>query len=161
MNPWLFSFLVSLVLLVLLINFEQIKMNLYGGIISAFFMQIETILAEKLGLFEYNLVSLNMPDIFLFSDTVNIFFTGIAFNMGILAAAFHPRKMGFQLIHGFLWSLFLVGFNVLADAFGLVDYIRFKPFFVVRQFLLFLFLAWMKNNFDLAGHRINSAERGE
>jgi len=90
MNPWLFSFLVSLVLLVLLINFEQIKMNLYGGIILAFFMQIETILAEKLGLFEYNLVSLNMPDIFLFSDTVNIFFTGIAFNMEYWRLHFTP-----------------------------------------------------------------------
>ena len=84
MNPWLFTFLVSLILLVLLIDRKQITENIYGGILSAIFMQAESILATNLELFKYNLVPLNMPDFRLFSNTINIFFTGIAFNMGIL-----------------------------------------------------------------------------
>jgi len=159
MNPWLFSFLVSFVLMLLLINFRQFQMNLYGGIISAVFMQAESLLAENLGLFEYNFVTLNMPGILLFSDRVNIFFTGIAFCMGVLASAFHPRKMIYQLVHALMWSLFLIGFNVLAAQFDLVDYIRFKPYFVVRQFLLFLFFAWIRNNFALS--ELKSVKRGE
>jgi len=147
MNPWLFSFLVSFVLLVLLADWKQMNKNVYAGILSAAFMQAETLLAAKLGLFEYNLVSENLPDMFLVSNSVNIFLTGIAFNMGILIAGFHPGKMGCQLLASLGWALFLIAFNYMLDIFGLVNYLRFKPYFVVRQFLLFLFLAWIKNNF--------------
>ncbi|HEY8422868.1 MAG TPA: hypothetical protein VIL05_14185 [Thermoclostridium sp.] len=147
MNPWLFSFLASVLLFILLADWKQVNINLYGGILSAVFIQAETILAANLGLFEYNLVSLNMPDIFLVSNPVNIFLTGIAFSMGILIVQFYPRKMGYQLLSALVWTLFLTGFNFLLDTFGLVNYLRFKPYFVVRQLLLFLFLAWIKNNF--------------
>lgn len=147
MNPWLFSFLASVLLFILLADWKQVNINLYGGILSAVFIQAETILAANLGLFEYNLVSLNMPDIFLVSNPVNIFLTGIAFSMGILIVQFYPRKMGYQLLSAQIWTLFLTGFNFLLDTFGLVNYLRFKPYFVVRQLLLFLFLAWIKNNF--------------
>lgn len=147
MNPWLYSFLVSFALLILLADWKQIKTNICGGILSAIFIQAETILAAKLELFKYNLVPMNMPDIFMFSDKLNIFLTGIAFNMGILVIQFHPRKIGCQLAVALVWALFLTGFNFLLDAFGLIDYLRFRPYFVVRQLMLFLYLAWIKNNF--------------
>lgn len=156
MNPWLFTFLVSLALLLLTGRKQMIK-HLYGGILSAFFIQAESILATSLGLFEYNLVPLNLPDIFLFSDTLNIFLTGVSFNTGIIIASFHPRKMGFQLLHALAWTIFLICFNCLGAGFNLIYYHRFKPYFVIRQFLLFLFLAWVKNNFVLK----NTVQSGE
>lgn len=151
MNPWLFSFLVSLVLVILLMDLQRLKTNVYGGILSALFMQAENIISTDLELLEYSFVPLNMPDIYLFSNELNVFLTGIAFNMGILIARFHPRKTGYQLLHAFIWALFLIVFNLTAEAFGLINYIRFKPYFVVRQFLLFLFIAWIRNNFFIGG----------
>lgn len=146
MNQWLFCFLVSFILLILLADWKHITRNIYGGILSAFFMQVESILAAELELFKYNLVQTSMPDVFLFSNTLNIFLTGLAFNIGILIVQFQPRKMTHQLVYALVWSLFLIGFNYIIDAFGLVNYLRFKPYFVVRQFLLFLFLSWIRNN---------------
>lgn len=147
MNPWFFSFLVSIALLLLLADLRQIPKNLYGGILSAVFMQAETVLASGLELFEYNSVSLYMPDMFLFSNKLNIFLTGIAFSIGILIVQNQPRKMGCQLADAAVWALFLAAFNYLALAFNLINFIRFKPYFVIRQFLLFLFFGWIKNNF--------------
>lgn len=152
MNPWLYSFLVTFILLLLFIDWKQINKNIYGGIVSALFIQTDSILGTKLGLFKFHLVPLNMPDIFLFSNTLNIFYTGIAFNIGIIMVQLQPRKLGYQLINALIWVLFLMLFYILIDKFSLIDYLKFKPYFIVRQFMLFLFLAWIKNSFILKNY---------
>ncbi len=147
MNPWLFSFIISVVLLVTLIDWKEIATNVHGGIISAIFMFFDVALGDKHNLFEYRQVGLNLPQWILFSDGFNIFFVGIAFGMGVLILQFLPARPGWQLIYVLVWGLFLFAFLYLSKSFHLFITINFKSFFVVRQVLLFLFLAWFKDDY--------------
>lgn len=144
MNPWLFSFFISFIIFLALIDWKHISTNIYGGILSAIYMFIDVFLANILGLFKYNGVNWGLPKFILFSDLTNIFFVGISFNIGVILLQLLPQKLGFQFIYAFIWTLFLLLFLFILKEFSLVTYIHFKVHFVIRYLLFFLCLAWFK-----------------
>lgn len=144
MNPWLFSFLTSALLLTSLIDWRQVPVNIHGGVLSAVFMLADTVLGDKMGLFSYAYVGLNLPKTALFSDSLNIFLAAMAFNIGILIMQLTPQRLVLQFINAVVFGLFLFLFLRLAKSFDLYIIQNFSVFFVVRQMLLFLFLAWFK-----------------
>ncbi|NLN64163.1 MAG: hypothetical protein GX144_01915 [Clostridiaceae bacterium] len=153
MNPWLFSYMVSLMLLILLIDWKQISVNLVGGTLSAVFMLADVFLGNKYGLFTFKYVGLHLPDWNLFSDRFNVFFVGLAFNIGILIMQLLPKKMEWQLIYSVIWGFFLYLFLYLANVFDLYILTKFRVGLVLRQVLFFLFLGWIKT-FHLTKGRV-------
>lgn len=153
MNPWLFSFLISVVLLLTLVRWNELSTNIHGGIISAVYMFADVTLGDWLNLFEYRYVDLNLPQWPLFSDRFNIFLVGMAFIIGILLLQFLPARPGWQLIYLVVWDLFLLVFLLLSQGFNLYITTNFRAFMVVRQLLLFCFLAWFKDHYLARGKR--------
>lgn len=145
MNPWLFSFLISVVLLLLLARWKEISVNIHGGILSAIYMFVDVTIGDRLNLFEYRYVGLNLPQWPLFSDRTNVFLVGIAFNIGILILQFLPARPGWQMVYLVVWDLLLLAFLYLSGFFNLFISINLKPFLMVRQLLFFFFIAWFKD----------------
>ncbi|MGI6778453.1 MAG: hypothetical protein ACOX7R_10695 [Acetivibrionales bacterium] len=144
MNPWLFSFIVSFILLIVLFNRRELSINICGGIICAVYMLIDNFFAYSFELFKYNNVDLGMPGSVLFSDFINIFFIGIAFNMGIIFFQLLPERMSLQFLFALVLTIFFGLFKYILMSFGLINYINFRVYFVLRLLLLFLTLAWFK-----------------
>ncbi len=157
MNPWLFSFLISVVLLLTLVQWKAISTNIHGGILSAIYMFVDVTMGDRLNLFEYRYVGLNLPQWQLFSDSTNVFLVGIAFNIGILILQFLPARPGWQLIYLVIWDGLLVVFLHLLSSFNLFISINLKPYLMVRQLLFFFFLAWFKDFYLARGKRIAAA----
>lgn len=146
MNPWLFSFLISIVLLVLLINWNHFSVNIYGGLISAFFMIMQNLIVHSTGLWEYHQASLFANKV-IFSNYLNVFIIGIAFSMGTLFFQFLPKNLYIQLIHAFMWTLLFILFKYLASQYNLITYYHFNNLTNTHVLVFFLSLAWFKNTF--------------
>lgn len=147
MNPWLYTYVISLILFFLIADWRKVSINLYGGLLSAVYMLIDTFLANRLELFKYHNVGLNMPESILFSASVNIFSIGLAFNIGFIFSQLLPQKLGLQFIYSLIWTLFHLLFKLILKEFDLVSFIHFRVYFILRFLMFFLTIAWFKTFF--------------
>ena len=47
MNPWLYAFLISLVILLILLDRKRLSANIYGGVIAASYKLVQNLLAKN------------------------------------------------------------------------------------------------------------------
>ena len=95
MNPWLFVFLVSVVIFILLIDRKTFKVNMLAGLICVLYIFVTNIVAFNENLWVYSKVGQGLPHIFIFINNINIFLLGAIFFMGILFVQFLPQKSDF------------------------------------------------------------------
>lgn len=147
MNPHLYTFIISLLLLLLLIDLKKLHINIYGGIIAALYKVLHNVLAYDLNLWKHHKVNLYLPDSIFFSDSMNVFIIGIAFTMGILFLQYLPQNLSLQFLHAFLWTSFYVLLKYLCVKYNILTYMNFRLYMSSHILIFLLSLAWFKNNF--------------
>lgn len=151
MNPWIYVFLISLVILLMLLDRKGLSVNIYGGLIAASYKLVQNLLAKELELWEFYGVNWNLPPLGLFSDRLNIFTVGIAFTMGVLFLQFLPGNLYLQLVHSVIWTLLFVLFKYIMTVFDLLTYTNFSIVMSSHVLLFMLSLAWFKTYFLKSG----------
>jgi hypothetical protein len=142
-----YAYFISLLLLLIFVDREKLHINVYGGIIAAIYMTILNLIVSKLDFWQYNNVYSYLPSGLYFLEHINIFMIGIAFNMGILFLQLMPQNIYLQLGHALVWAFFYILLKYIFVWFGLMTYIKIKPYAASHVLLFLLSLAWFKANF--------------
>lgn len=143
-KPWIFAIIISFILFLLLVDWKQLAVNIYGGAIAGFFKLVEGLIAKNVELWKHQGVNLNMHDSIIFSESINIFSVSIALTLGIIFLQYLPRKLGLQFIYSFTWVLFYALFTFILKEYNMLIYIHFRFYMVTHVLLFFLSLAWFK-----------------
>lgn len=143
MNPWLFAFLISFILFLVLVDWRQLHINIYGGIISVAYKLIESNVAYNAGLWKHYSTWTPVNSI-PFLEFVNVSSAGIAFTMGIIYFQLLPKKLGWQFVHAFIWTIFYTLLNAILQGYGLLMYVHFRVYGVTHVLIFFLSIAWFK-----------------
>jgi hypothetical protein len=142
-NTWLFAIIISLILFLLLVDWKQLAINIYGGGISGIYQLIESNVAYNTGLWKRN-YAYSLVNSIHHLEFINVFSAGIAFTMGVIFFQLLPKRLGLQFIHAFVWTLFYALFNFLNKENNMLNYFHFRFFMVTHVFIFFLSLAWFK-----------------
>lgn len=103
-NKWFYSFLISWVVFLLLIDWKSFSKNIWGGIVAAGLELWQDSTAPIVGMYYLQ----DTAGVALFN--VPIFFTiGVTFTMGVIFLQYLPANPKLQLIH---LLAFIVGFII-------------------------------------------------
>lgn len=144
MIQWLFAFIISVVLFLLLVDWKQLNINIYGGIIAAIYKTIDSYVGYYSGLWIHNGANEILKSFIPLLSFLNIFFVGVTFAMGIIFYQLIPRNLSLQFIHSFIWTLFYTLFYFLAKEYNLITFVHFRFYLVSHVFIFFLSLSWFK-----------------
>jgi hypothetical protein len=146
MNPWLYVFSLSLILFCFLVDRHTLIHNLWAGFVCVVYQLGLNIVAHRINYFHYMRVDEGFPKIIVFANSINIFFLGIAFMMGILFVQFLPRNYFLQLIHASVWLIFFRLMYQISEQNNMIEFIYYdvwRPGQVIPANMLAL--AWLKN----------------
>ncbi|MCX7924004.1 MAG: hypothetical protein N3B21_18620 [Clostridia bacterium] len=160
MNFWLYVFLISVSVFLLLINWRDLTRNIWAGFVCITHQLSAHILAYKLGYWNYFGVNEGLPNLIVFSNFINIFFLGSAFLMGILFVQFLPKNYFLQLIHSSVWTFFFRLLYYIAEQNGMVQFLHWRTwmyFYIIPVNMLTL--AWIKNIFERNANKNEDVNR--
>lgn len=149
MNPWLFAFLIGLILFLLLVDRCNLARNLWAGFTCMVFQLRIDMVQEKLNYFHYLRVYEGLTKLMVFSNSVNIFLLGTVFMMGILFVQLLPKNYFLQLIHASVWLILFRLMHQFAEQNNMIEFIYWKVwkyFYIIPAQMLPL--AWLKNILD-------------
>jgi len=148
MNPWLFTFIVSLIFFIILTDYKQLKINIWGGIIPAIFQTAQNILANDLGLWTHKGVGDGMPDWIIFSDRINIFLIGIAFSIGVIFFQHIPKNLYLQVAHIIIFAILWGLFKVLTRKYGMTTNLNWNQMLTAHGFIIMsTSMLWLKTEY--------------
>jgi hypothetical protein len=134
MIQWIYIFLLSLILFLLLIDWSTLTQNISFGLLCGVHFVGLDILNNKLNYWHYLRTDYSFPKLFIFSNTINIFNIGTVFFMGILFVQFLPKNYFLQLM-----------FQIAEHA-KMIQFIHWRTwmyFYIIP--LNMLTLVWLKN----------------
>lgn len=156
MNSWLYAFIISILVFLLIIDWHTFTRNLWAGLISMIYTFGINTIAYKLNYWNYLRVNEGIPKLILFPEYINIFFLAISFTMGIIFVQVLPKNYFLQLIHAFVWTLFFRLLLGIAEQYGIVHFFHWKVwmfFYIIPVNILAL--VWLKNTIS---ERVDTAQ---
>lgn len=146
MNPWLYVFLISLTLFLLLFDIHTLKQNLWAGFVCIAYQTGLELVFNKENFMHFLRVGEGLPKSIVFSNTINIFYIGIVFTMGILFVQFLPRNYILQIAHASIWLFYFRLMSYIAQQNNMIEFVywnAWKYIHIVPGNMLAL--AWLKN----------------
>lgn len=139
-NKWFYSFLISWVVFLLLIDWGTFSKNIWGGIVAAGLELWQDATAPIVGMYYFK----DTEGIALFN--VPIFFTiGVAFTMGVIFLQYLPTNPKLQLLHLFA---FISGFLIYEYIVTIYGMLILSHWSLIGSFfddlIIFGSLVWLK-----------------
>jgi hypothetical protein len=154
MNPWLYSSIISIIVFLVLCDWNSFIRNLWAGIICFLFQLGLHILVDKMDYWDYLSVNEGLPNWIVFSGSINIFFLIIAFTMGMLFIQFLPHNYYLQLIHACVWTFFYRLLFHIVEQNNMIHFHHWKVWmFYYAIPVHMLSLAMLKNTFFQKGEK--------
>ncbi|WP_202710834.1 hypothetical protein [Sporosalibacterium faouarense] len=135
--PWIVSFILSWILFFLLIDFKQLKTNIWGGIVALILASFVDWGGQKLGLYEFH-------DLIIPWFGCSAFYKfGPVFVIGILFAQYLPRKKKLQGLNIIVQSILFLCLENLIIRTGTAEYVRWHILAsLTADLLAFSSLTW-------------------
>lgn len=147
MNPWLYVFLISVLIFFLVVDWRSLRENLWAGLLCMVHYLVMSPLQDKINMMKYLRVNEGLPDIPIFANQINIFHAGIGFTMGILFVQLLPKNFYLQFIHAGVWIASFQTMIFLSGQNHMIAFIHWRPlllFWIIPTQTLAL--TWLKNN---------------
>lgn len=154
MNQWMYASFISIIVFLVLCDWNRFIHNLWVGIVCISFQFGMHILVDKTGYWDYLKVNEGLPNWIVFSGFINIFFLIIVFTMGMLFIQFLPRNYYLQLIHACVWTFFYRLLFQIAEQNNMIRFHHWKVWMLFYAIPVnMLALAMLKNTFFLKGEK--------
>lgn len=123
--PWLITFVISWIILIVLIDLKEIKFTIWGGIFAALFQLIVDNIAIHLNLYHFS-------DVIIKIFNTALFFTfGSPFCIGILYAQVYPKNNILRLVSVFVLTILFFAMEYSLIYVGALKYVHWHYLFSI------------------------------
>lgn len=116
--PWVISFFISWILFFVLIEYKNLKFNIWGGILALLLASIVDWGGQHLNLYQFYNVIIPWASCSAFYKLGPIFVMGILFSQSI------PKKLWMQFLNILVFSLLYLFLEALVISTGTAEYIH-------------------------------------
>jgi hypothetical protein len=113
-NKWFFSFIISWILFLSLVDWRTLTMNIWGGIAASSLEFWQDSIANRMDMYHMHETGISLLNISLF------FTFGVVFTMGILFLQFTPKYPKLQFLHIVFFSIGFMTFELIAQSYDML-----------------------------------------
>lgn len=140
--PWVISFIISWILFFTLIDYKQLKRNIFGGIAALILGSIVDWGGQKLGIYHFYDVIIPWAGCSAFYKFGPIFVMGTLFSQSV------PKKPWIQALNILIFSLLYLFLEALIISTGVAEYFSWHILAsLLINILTFSSLTYFKENF--------------
>ncbi len=140
--PWVITFIASWILFLILVDWRELKTNVWGGVLALMLATLVDWGGQKLELYTFN--SLIIP----WFGCSAFYKLGPVFTMGILFCQAVPKSKWLQIIHVLAFSVIFLAVERLIIGIGVAEYLHWHSLASLFINLLALTgLTWFKLEF--------------
>jgi hypothetical protein len=139
-NKWFLNFIVGWVVFFILVEWKELHVNVWGGILACILQLIHDTSASNSNFYHFYDVGIGLLK-------TSIFFTfGVVFTMGVIFLQFIPKSTKLKIIHVIVFSIGFLTYEYIVVHYGMLKHLQYSYWISLADNVIVMStLAWTKS----------------